>query len=331
MLRFLVFADLHYKKGMYASTVEHLEAILARAKQAGAEFVIHLGDLCNDYAGSPELTEAYLHNRYGLPVFGIYGNHELETRGNTMENVTPLLCNADVSFGKDGAGYWHHDIKGFRLIGLDTNYSYNSSLSLWQHNAPASWGAPDGNLCADSLGPEQLKWLDETLADAKAKGLKALVFSHAGLSGEWESSPDSGAVREIFARYENTVLMSLNGHLHTDHFCAKDGVAYFDVNTVLNGCWRVCETHHYSEKHIFTRETFAPDGSIAGEEIARLDSLTQSRNTWFFEDPLSAIVEISEDNSIKITGSRTEWKHGIAPPAAADGVKPEITDRYFTP
>ena len=326
MLKFLVFADFHYKKGMYASTLAHLEAILKRAQDDGAEFIIHLGDFCNDYAGSPEALNAYLHNRCSLPVFGIYGNHELETRGNTMANVTPMLCSADVTFGGNDAGYWHYDTGAYRLIGLDTNYSFEPEASVWQHNLPASWGAPDGNLYANSLGLMQLCWLEETVAEAHRKGLKALIFSHAGLSGEWESSPDAAKIREIFGRYNGTVLMCLNGHLHTDHFCTKDGISYFDVNTVLNGCWKVCKTHHYSEKHTFIRETFDADGNITGTEDARLDTLAQGMNTWFFENPLSAIVEIT-DGGIKITGSRTEWKHGIAPIDPEEGIKPEITDR----
>lgn len=329
MPKFLVFADLHYKKGMYASTLTHLEAITERAQREGAEFMIHLGDMCNDYAGSPEIVRAYLSNPHSLPAFGVYGNHELETKSNSMANVTPLLCNRDVSFGGDDAGYWYYDISGLRLIGLDTNYSYNEAACRWQHNAPASWGPPAGNIHEDSLGPAQLKWLDETLRDAHENGVKALIFSHAAFSGEWQSSSDAEAVRGILAKYNGTVLMCLNGHLHTDHFCIKEGIAYCDINTVLNGYWKIADKHHYTEAHTFTRETFAPDGSVTGEETARLDNLTQGMNTWFFDDPLSAIVEIAEDNSIRITGSRTEWKYGIAPPDDYEGARPCITDRYF--
>lgn len=197
-MKFLVFADFHYKKGMYASTLEHLHSILQRAHNEGAEFVIHLGDFSNDYADSPEITGVYLNNKFNLPAFGIYGNHELETAGNSMATVTPLLCNRDVCFADSEAGYWHYDIDGYRLIGLDTNYSYNAQSNIWQHNLPASWGAPDGNLYPNSLSSRQLEWLDGVISDAHSKGLKALVFSHTGLSGEWESSPDAEAVRMIF-------------------------------------------------------------------------------------------------------------------------------------
>ena len=75
MLKFLVFADLHYKKGMYTAPVESLHAILDRAAKENVDFVIHCGDFCNDYKGSPEITDAYLNNRHHLPVYGIYGNY----------------------------------------------------------------------------------------------------------------------------------------------------------------------------------------------------------------------------------------------------------------
>ena len=46
---FTLFSDLHYKKGMYAATVDDLLEIFSRAEKKGSQFVMHLGDLCNDY------------------------------------------------------------------------------------------------------------------------------------------------------------------------------------------------------------------------------------------------------------------------------------------
>ncbi len=327
MMRFLVFADFHYKKNMYASTVAHLDSVLERADREDAQFVVHLGDFCNDYIDSTKVVDTYLNNKYNMPVFGIYGNHELESNDNTMERVTPLLCNREVTFGGDGVGFWYYDIAGFRLIGLDTNYSYNPEIEAWEHNRTASWGAPKGNLYENSLSPTQLYWLDETLCDAKSKGLRVIVFSHGGLSGEWDSTPDSAAVRRLFAKYERTVLMCLNGHLHTDHFCVKDNVAYFDVNSVLNGYWAETDGHHYSDEHIFTREIFDDSGNAIGKESVKLNTLSQGKNTWFFDEPLSAVVEIGDDKVIKVSGSKTSWKYGILPPDGVDGVKPMIEDR----
>lgn len=325
MLKFLVFADLHYKKGMYAASVEHLQTMLDRAAAEHVDFVIHMGDLCNDYLGSPELTQAWIHNRHGLPAYGIYGNHELETKGNSMEVVTPLLCNRDVVFGEPGTGYWHTDIKDFRLIGLDTNYSYNSEQKQWEHNREASWGAPSENTQDHSLSPRQLEWLDKILADTAAQSKKALVFSHAALSDLWYSSPDAPAVRELFAKYKDTVLLCVNGHLHTDHFAVRDGIAYFDVNAAVNGFWAVRTDDHYEDCHTYSFTDYNPQGHPTGTQEMALNKLKQGKNTWFFDSPLSAVVTVTEQGNMQIDGSETTWMYGVLPENLPEVCKPSIS------
>ena len=63
-IKFSLFSDLHYKEGMYMSSVDDVQAILDRANQENADFVMHTGDFCNDFIGSPEVTNAYLKNNY---------------------------------------------------------------------------------------------------------------------------------------------------------------------------------------------------------------------------------------------------------------------------
>lgn len=331
MLKFLVFTDLHYKKRMYTASIGDLEKILDRANAENVDFVIHAGDFCNDYAGSPELTHTYLQNKYALPVYGIYGNHELETVGNSMENVTPLLCNRDVCFATDAdnraLGHWYTDIKGFRIIGLDSNYSYSEERTAWEHNRPASYGCPAGNKYSDSLGPEQMAWLDATLADTQARGMKAIVVSHACFSGLWYHNANAEEVRRIFAKYKGTVLLAVNGHEHRDHFAVVDGVAYFDVNTVKNGDWMKCEEFHYEDTHTSPFTDYDENGNPTTTEDFPLNKLRQGINTWFFTEPLSAIVTVSDAGEIKIDGRKTAWMYGIEPLPLCDGVKPEITDR----
>lgn len=331
MIQFSVFADFHYKKRMYTSSIEDLEHILKRANDDGAEFVIHAGDLCNDYAGSPELMRAYHQNTYDLPVYGIYGNHELETVGNSMENVTPLLCNRPVTFGPPEEGmpvaYWHTDIRNFRLIGVDSNYSYSESEQKWEHNRPASYGCPAGNKYSDSLGPAQLAWLDETLADAAKRGMKVIVFSHACFSGLWYRNAEAEKVRALFAKYPSTVLLAINGHEHKDHFAVVDGVAYFDVNTTTNGHWEKHDDFHYDPTHTFRFTDYDADGIATTTENFPLNNLRQGKNTWFFKNPLSAIITVTEDGTITIQGEETEWLYGIEPPYYKDGVKTAIESR----
>lgn len=335
MIKFSVFADLHYKKRMYTSSLENLDYILSRADKEKVDFVLHAGDLCNDYAGSPEVMHTLHQNKYNLPVYGVYGNHELETIGNSMENVTPLLCNRPVNFGNavDGepVGYWYTDIKNFRLIGLDSNYSYCEDTKEWQHNRPASYGCPAGNKYSDSLAPHQLAWLDETLADAAAQNKKVIVVSHACFSGLWYRNAEADTVRTLFAKYPGTVLLAINGHEHRDHFAVRDGVAYFDVNTTNNGYWEKDDDFHYEPTHTFRFTDYDENGNATTTEDFPLNNLRQGKNTWFFTTPLSAIVTVTEDGKISIQGERTEWLYGVSPTQAmldrVEGTKPAIEDR----
>lgn len=328
MIKFVVFADFHYKKRMYMSSVEDLDAILKRAADNNVDFVVHLGDFCNDYIGSPEIINAYINNKYNLPVFGVYGNHELESSGNSMNIVSERLTNQPVTFGPSASGkttgHWYYDMKGYRLIGLDTNYSFNETKQEWEHNKTGSHAPPSGNTNTYSLGPEQRAWLDETLADAEAKGLKALIFSHAGFSEKWYSGADGNEVRAILNKYEKTVMMASSGHLHTNRFAVIDNIAYFDVNTAKNGYWSQQHTHHYTSLHTYEFQDYSQGKPNGDPQTLPLTSLSQGKNTWFFKDPLSAVVTVYMDGEIHVDGCSTEWLYGIAPPVSRTEVAPKI-------
>jgi predicted phosphodiesterase len=300
-----VFADLHYKKGMNAATVEDLDSILYRAFENHCDFVIHAGDFSNDYIGSPEIVNTYLKNKYQLPVYGVYGNHDLESENNTMEVVTRCLSNdSDVTWGtedgcmKDGSiGYYYFDVNGYRIVCTDTNYSYNETKGKWEHNETASWGAPSENKFENSLGPEQLEWLETVLVDAAKKKISCIVVSHACFTDFGNPSPDTKAVQNIFAKvnriHARTVIMCINGHYHTNHVEMKDNILHFDVNTVLNGSWRPKTEHHYSKEHTFLFEDYDRDGNLIDKRECALTELSQSVNTHYFAQPLSAIVKKS--------------------------------------
>jgi len=242
-----------------------------------------------------------------------------------MKIITPRLSNSDVNFGADGVGYWYYDIKNFRLIGLDTNYSH-STAEGWMHNKTGSHTYPSGNTLGYSLSPDQIDWLEKTVADASEKGMKALVFSHAGFATGWYASPDAVAVRNIFRKYPNTVMLASNGHLHTDRFEVIDNVAYFDVNACINAYWKQSTAHHYTDNHTFTFVNYV-SGKAQEPKTMCLKDLTQGKNTWFLEDPISAVVTVNADGNIDISGSVSEWRYGIAPPTTSTAVKPSILSR----
>ena len=306
--------------------------------------MIHGGDFCNDYKGSPELMNAYLKNNRNLPAYGVYGNHELESRGNVMPLVTPLLTNRPDSVvwgtpdGKIGDGFTAHyyfESNGFRIICLDTNYSWNAEKKEWQHNPEASHGPPKGNSSGNSLGPKQLEWLENILMDAADKGIPCLVFSHVGYSAEWSSAPDTKKVRGIFqkanAARQGTVLMAVNGHLHTNHVKVIDNILFFDVNTTYNGDWQGGQKeHHYADGMTFDFVDYDQNGQPKSSNKRNLMELGQAKNTWFFTDPLSAIVTIDSLGNISINGSETTWRYDIVPSNnGKNGCEPRITSDTF--
>lgn len=325
MLKFLVFSDFHYKKGMYASRVSHLEKLMHTAKSENVDFVIHAGDLCNDYKRSPEIISAYLSNEYGLSVFGVCGNHELEAEGNSLEFVAPLLSNRSINFSSRDDGYWYYDIKGYRLIGLDTNYSYNPEAKTWEHNKARSHGAPKGNEKENSLSPKQIKWLDDILADSEENNKKVIVFSHVGLCPWWEMTPDASEARGVIEKYGDLVVLGVSGHIHSDDYKIWKGIPYFNVNATINGCWLEENDYHYSDGHIFVYDYFGEAGEYLYSEEASLNSLIQAKNTWFFDDPLYAVVEIDDECNVRVTGSKTAWMYGVEPSRLYENCRPEIT------
>ncbi len=342
-VRFLLFADFHYKQGMYLSPISDVEKMMKFAKESFADFVLHCGDYCNDYIGSPEAINPLLNNIYGLSVYGVYGNHELESKDNSMAVVTPLITNrrdtviwgtADGKIGDGNVGYYYFDNGDFRVICLDTNYSFNEELNEWQHNLTASWGAPKDNIKPNSLGPVQLSWFEELLLKSAKDGKKCIVLSHATFNREWSGcSPDSDVVFDLINKVNEmkngTVIMAINGHYHKNRIEKKDSVLFFDVNAVRNGCWVFNAPKHYDDNHTFEYIKYDENGEILSSEIAPLSELWQSGNTWYFKEPLFAVVTVLQDGTVNIEGAKTEWIYGVEPQNQPNFVTPEITGGNF--
>lgn len=344
-ITFTLFSDFHYEQDMYIGSIEDLRTILKRADTSGSSFIMSAGDFCNNFAGSPELTNTYLNYKKEdgtiLTAYNIYGNHELESEGNSMANVTPTLTNnknvvwgtADGSFDSN-IGYYYFEESGFRIVCIDTNYSKNSS-GVWEHNKANSYGPPSGNTASNSLGDVQLAWFENVLTDAANKGIPCIVVGHAGFSGKFAtSSYDAEAVRAIYARVNaikaGTVVMSINGHEHTNNQGYVDGVFYFDTNTVFNGRWVETggSSYHYSG-YTYRYENYDDNGNLIEVYDKPITSLYQGRNTWFFEEPLSAVITVDEFGTVKVDGMETTWKYNIVPTNLPAGEMPSITSGTF--
>lgn len=288
-----------------------------------------------------------------LLAHNVYGNHELECN-NSMENVTPTLTNNKNAVWGDGTvgsqpkdlyiGYYYFEQNGFRFVCVDNCYSYNVNHKNgvevgWEHYLKNSYGEPTAavnatrgfdeganakaNINIGSLGPVQMTWLEEVLLDAAEKDIPCIVVGHAGYSGlgfGGGADYDAPLVREIYKKANTanpgTVLMSLNGHIHTDNRGWRDGVLYLDVNTVRNALWAAADSEHYLPQHTYKYEKYDEQGNLISITDRPLNQLTMSRNTWFSEDPLSCVITINDSGMIIIDGVESDWMYDVVPPSA---------------
>ncbi len=372
-LTFTVFADFHYKAGMYSTSMADLREILKRADDSNSAFVVSAGDMTNDMLGSPELVNTFLGYKTSegdtLKAYNVYGNHELESTNNSMEVVTPTLTNdvnvvwGDGTIGHDPEdltiAYYYVDVDGFRMVFVDNQFSWNPNhidgvVVGWEHSLTCSYGPPlaadnatrgfdEGaqavaNTNSSSLGPVQMAWLEEVLLDAAAKDIPCIVTGHAGYSGLGfgGGSSDAAQVREVYAKANaanpGTVIMSINGHIHTNNQGWNEGVFYFDVNTVRNNWWQSQGSNHYGPEHTYMFEEYDAQGNLLGITEKSLGTLGMAAQTWFSEDPLSAVVTVNDAGVITIDGKESRWAYGIAPPnpnALPGGTECRITSGVF--
>lgn len=300
-IKFTVFSDLHYELCITAAgyeqvaKIEHIEEILDHAKETGAQFVMHCGDLSNHWPGYPELFEALLHNKHGLNIYGTYGNHDTQSAENAFSFVTPRLTNdpnvvwgtKDGKIGNGDVTYFYVDRDCYRFIFLDTNHSYFPKEGIIKHAPPGMGEAPAENIPRHVLGNPQLLWLKTVLDDAAEKGLHCITASHAGFGGfsGWEvptPSYDIETIRELFnlanAKRPHTVIMSINGHYHNDHAAIADHMVFFSVNSCIAGWW---------------------------------DS--RCTQTFVYDTPLYATVTITDNFEIIIEGKEGRWRDNLAP------------------
>ncbi len=313
MIKFLLFSDFHYSKKRYPITVNDLEKILKRGHDENVDFVLQGGDFCVDALDSPEIFEALLNNKFNLPVYGVCGNHELEILGNTMDFITPRLCNREVNKPYPDASYWYFDINQFRFIGLDTNYSYDPVAKVWEHVQSGNTMGKPGNTNLACMCPEEWDWYINLLDDAKEKGLKVITLSHHALSGCFNfNCGNAPEIREILPDYKHTAVMYINGDLHAEYYAVIQDVVFYSMTSS-----RYLDSNRdrklaYPEDATFEYFDYDENGKLRGSYQKPYSSLTQPWN-YYCDEPISAIVTINDDGIVTIDGFTSNWMYGITP------------------
>lgn len=286
-VKFSVFADIHIEDHWAPDSIGRLQKILGRAKREQVDFVIHCGDFCTppDY---PEAIEIY--NGFEIPTYHVLGNHDFDKRPH--DEVI-------AAFGMTN-GYYYFDKNGFRFIVLDENYCRIDGVDV-----PYAVGNyfKHGD-CRDYISQEQIAWLEDTVMSSP---YPMILFSHGSLQRE---DVNGGAVRnredvqDIFRRAHSCgkrILMCINGHYHVDYMRIYEHVCYFDVNSAT--MYTLCEKHE-------------PHG-LFGEEFHKKHP--GSAHLAIYNDPIHAIVTVSEDGCIEIEGMESSFFKGVSKEMISSG------------
>ena len=320
MIKFLLFSDFHYCKGTYASTLNDLDIMLKKAKEENVDFCFQCGDFATDAINNLEAFDLYLNNKYDLPCYGVVGNHELEGgTDNTMELITPRLTNRPVNKPYPDASYWYTDVKGIRLIGLDSNHSFNPETKEWEHVPPGRTGARPGNTHVAHVHPVQMQWLKETLDDAQEKGLKVIVFTHHALSGAFNfNCGNSKEIRDLMEKYPKTAVMGICGDLHMDAFTVVNKIAYYSINATR---YLASDKESYPEDAEYDLYELDENKNVVKAGTQRLSEIRHS-NYRYSDRPMHTIVTIDDDGMLTIRGMKAEWLCGV-------GYDDSIESKYF--
>ena len=169
------------------------------------------------------------YRRLTHPFMPLLGNHE------TLEALYQSEKQLDAWVKRFGPPYRHHDLKGWRFIGV------NCLLP----NPDAGHGKGDGFGNVFGLDPTQMDWLRRTLAEASTRGLKTVIATHV---------PPRGWVNA--AEFEKAIVSAgcvkavLCGHVHRNSISSLGGVP------VITRTANVVTPFGYTMAHCY------PDGRI---------------------------------------------------------------------
>jgi len=275
---------------------KRITAFIDSMKIAKPDFIIELGDF-----GIPKkeyLKYFDIWNSFPAPKYHVIGNHEMDG-GTSMEKA--------LTFREMKKSYYSFEMKGFRFIVLDGNDKQNSDEKGYR----------------SYMGKKQLTWLRNEL---NSTNNPVVVFSHQGIGhdpgipGERYSIANSKEVRKIFEEHNRKnkkarIICCFNGHTHHDYAEDINGIWYVTINS-MSYYWLGEEYEHIRYSADVDKE------------------FKWIKYTAPYRDPLFAVVEISTDGVIKITGKSSEyvgpspWELGY-PEQLKKYVAPQISSRLL--
>ena len=214
----------------YRESIQKLKACSAALRPEKLDFVVQMGDLTDDGADDMRAVLSLL-RELPVAVRHVVGNHDLyASRDHILKRFSLPRAHYDFS------------VRGWRFIVLDgmhlsvgrgwpessPNYQQGARL-LEDLRQTRAVNAMEWN---GAVGEEQREWLRLTLADAAARGQRAIVFCHFPVhAGSCRPEHLLWDHREVLAVLDSApaLVAYLNGHDHRGGYAARNGVHYLTL------------------------------------------------------------------------------------------------------
>jgi manganese-dependent ADP-ribose/CDP-alcohol diphosphatase len=215
---------------LYRRAPAKLKAAVDHFNTLDLDHVVHLGDFIDkDWASFDALQPIVSGLRH--PWRFVLGNHDFAIADVHKSRVAQRL-------GMPGR-YYSFETHGWVFLALDGNdlseYGWPAgspqlarSRALHRQLYPS---APDWD---GGIGEAQLRWMDRVLADADARGRKAVLYCHFPI---YPDNPhDLWNTPEVIALVERhpSAKAWINGHNHDGNYGEHNGVHYVNMRAMLD-------------------------------------------------------------------------------------------------
>ena len=243
-LKFAQLSDVHYYTGqnnttykMIAESPELLDDAIEQINSTpDVSFVMFTGDLI-DKPFEKELSAFLPHTqKLNAPWYFAFGNHDTMVGGYLTPKVyMNLVNNYNKNYKFEKSYYSFVPQKGYKVIVLD---------SIIREKLTAN----------GRIGDEQLKWLDNELANSKNDTV--LIFMHIPVIEPYNSPNhrllDADKVETILGKYKNPIGV-FQGHYHGAKITQKGNILYVSCPALVSypNAFRMVTVTNYRNKTVF--------------------------------------------------------------------------------
>lgn len=240
-LKFAQVSDVHFYTGQNNTTYKMIaesprlldDAIEQINETPNVSFVMFTGDLI-DKPFEKELSAFLPHTeKLNAPWYFAFGNHDTMFGGYLTPSVYMQLVNKyNKNYKFEKSYYSFTPQKGYKAIVLDTIIR-------------------DRLTSNGRLGEEQLKWLDNELANSKKETV--LIFMHVPVVEPYVSPNhrllDADKMEEILNKYKNPIAV-FQGHYHGAKITQKENIVYVSCPSMVTypNAFRMITVTNYRNK-----------------------------------------------------------------------------------